>query len=158
MGKSTLNDNTNHKKIGRPVTTGKGELIGVRLHEPAIGDLDAWIASHPEPRPTRPEAIRRLLGEAFGNQETAAHETDAVAVELSAPATSKSEDLLRAAILALADEIANDPDDVGNYFDGYEARVRQVASSPSISQQSLINFVDGVFNMMNKTAKRRRKG
>ena len=66
MGKSTLNDNTNHKKIGRPVTTGKGELIGVRLHEPALGDLDAWIAAQPEPRLSRPEAIRRLLAEALG--------------------------------------------------------------------------------------------
>ena len=66
MGKSTLNDNTNHKKIGRPVTTGKGELIGVRLHEPALGDLDTWIASQPEPRPSRPEAIRRILAEALG--------------------------------------------------------------------------------------------
>ena len=66
MSKSTLNDNTNHKKIGRPVTTGKGELIGVRLHEPALDDLDAWIAGQPEPRPSRPEAIRRLLVEALG--------------------------------------------------------------------------------------------
>jgi len=66
MGKSTLNDNTNHKKIGRPVTTGKGELIGVRLHEPALGDLDAWIGAQPKPRPSRPEAIRRILAEALG--------------------------------------------------------------------------------------------
>ena len=71
MGKSTLNDNTNHKKIGRPVTTGKGELIGVRLHEPALGDLDAWIAAQPEPRPTRPEAIRRILSQALGKQADA---------------------------------------------------------------------------------------
>jgi hypothetical protein len=28
--------------------------------------LDAWIAAQPEPRPLRPEAIRRLLAEALG--------------------------------------------------------------------------------------------
>jgi hypothetical protein len=28
--------------------------------------IDAWIAAQPEPRPTRPEAIRRLLDEALG--------------------------------------------------------------------------------------------
>ena len=28
--------------------------------------IDAWIASQPEPRPSRPEAIRRLLAEALG--------------------------------------------------------------------------------------------
>lgn len=27
--------------------------------------LDAWIAARPEPRPTRPEAIRRLLEKAL---------------------------------------------------------------------------------------------
>ena len=27
--------------------------------------LDAWIADQPEPKPTRPEAIRRLLAEAL---------------------------------------------------------------------------------------------
>jgi hypothetical protein len=28
--------------------------------------IDAWIAAHPEPRPSRPEAIRRLLNVALG--------------------------------------------------------------------------------------------
>ena len=28
--------------------------------------IDAWIAAHPEPRPSRPEAIRRILAEALG--------------------------------------------------------------------------------------------
>jgi Arc/MetJ-type ribon-helix-helix transcriptional regulator len=129
-------------------------LLADALGKPAdagsIAAIDAWIAAQPEPRASRPEAIRRLVAELLGKQETAAR------VELSAPATSKSEDLLRAAILALADEIASDPDDDGN--DGYEARVRQVASSPSISQQSLVNFVDDVFRKnKSKAADRRRK-
>jgi len=29
--------------------------------------LDAWIAAQPEPRPSRPEAIRRVLSQALGN-------------------------------------------------------------------------------------------
>jgi hypothetical protein len=149
MASQTLLSEKQKKKRG-PAPTGVGTLLGVRLQDAALSRLDDWIAAQPEPRPSRPEAIRRLLGEAFGNQEPAA------AAELSAPATSKSEDLLRAAILALADEISNDPDDDGNYFDGYEARVRQVASSPSISQQSLVNFVDDVLHRM-KAADRRRK-
>jgi len=37
----------------------------VRLPPPAISALDAWIAAQPEPRPTRPEAIRRCLAEAL---------------------------------------------------------------------------------------------
>ena len=31
-----------------------------------IDRLDAWIVAQPEPRPSRPEAIRRLLDEALG--------------------------------------------------------------------------------------------
>lgn len=31
--------------------------------------LDHWIATQPEPRPTRPEAIRRLLADALEGQQ-----------------------------------------------------------------------------------------
>lgn len=53
----------NHKKKGRgrPVTTGKGTLIGVRLLDMPLATLDAWIADQNEPDLTRPEAIRRLV-------------------------------------------------------------------------------------------------
>jgi hypothetical protein len=33
--------------------------------------IDAWIASHPEPRPSRPEAIRRILSQSLGKQADA---------------------------------------------------------------------------------------
>ena len=50
----------NTKKRGRPKTTGKGELIGVRILPPLLKELDAWIRGQ-EPRPSRPEAIRKFL-------------------------------------------------------------------------------------------------
>jgi Arc/MetJ-type ribon-helix-helix transcriptional regulator len=43
-----------------------GEFIGLRLPSSLAGSLDAWIAAQPEPRPSRSEAIRRLLAEALG--------------------------------------------------------------------------------------------
>jgi hypothetical protein len=49
------------KKRGRPVTTGKGTLIGVRLLDDPLTTLDAWIARQKEPDLSRPEAIRRLV-------------------------------------------------------------------------------------------------
>src|SRR5215216_4709373 len=49
------------KRRGRPVTTGKGTLIGVRLLDEPLASLDAWIAKHKEPELSRPEAIRRLV-------------------------------------------------------------------------------------------------
>ena len=39
--------------------------IESRLSEDLSRRIDAWIASQPEPRPSRPEAIRRLLAEAL---------------------------------------------------------------------------------------------
>jgi hypothetical protein len=48
------------KKRGRPKTTGKGELIGVRILPPLSKRLDAWISGC-VPRPSRPEAIRKFV-------------------------------------------------------------------------------------------------
>ena len=50
----------NPKKRGRPKTTGRGTLIGVRLHRADLSNLDRWISNQAEKR-TRPEAIRVLL-------------------------------------------------------------------------------------------------
>jgi hypothetical protein len=38
----------------------------LRLDLPNLSALDAWIAAQPDPQPSRPEAIRRLLAEALG--------------------------------------------------------------------------------------------
>jgi hypothetical protein len=35
--------------------------VGVRIPDHQLAALDAWIAVQPAPKPTRPEAIRRLL-------------------------------------------------------------------------------------------------
>jgi hypothetical protein len=51
------------KKRGPPAT-GKGELVGVRIQPKLMQGLDRWIADH-KPRPSRPEAIRRLLEQAL---------------------------------------------------------------------------------------------
>jgi hypothetical protein len=38
----------------------------VRLLPAPLSALNAWIAAQPEPRPSRPEAIRRLIKKAIG--------------------------------------------------------------------------------------------
>jgi hypothetical protein len=48
------------KKRGRPAI-GKGLTIGVRLQPEFLNPLDAWIAAQPNSKPSRPEAIRRLM-------------------------------------------------------------------------------------------------
>jgi hypothetical protein len=48
------------KARGRPVTTGKGTLVGVRLQPSQLAALDAWIAKQNAPL-TRPEAIRAMM-------------------------------------------------------------------------------------------------
>ena len=42
------------------------EEVSARLERRMLDALDAWIAAQPEPRPTRSEAIRRLVAEALG--------------------------------------------------------------------------------------------
>ena len=47
------------KKRGRPVTTGKGTLVGIRCHKEFLGRVDAWRAGQ-EGELSRPAAIHRL--------------------------------------------------------------------------------------------------
>jgi metal-responsive CopG/Arc/MetJ family transcriptional regulator len=51
------------KKPGPP-PTGKGELIGVRIQPDQMKKLDEWISDQDD-RPSRPEAIRRLVDQAL---------------------------------------------------------------------------------------------
>lgn len=48
------------KSRGRPAT-GIGTPVQVRLQPDLLSDLDAFIDSEPDPKPSRPDAIRRLL-------------------------------------------------------------------------------------------------
>ena len=52
------------KKRG-PTATGKGDPIMVRAQPDLLSKIDAWIARQ-EIRPSRPEAIRRLVEQALG--------------------------------------------------------------------------------------------
>jgi hypothetical protein len=54
------------KKRG-PKPTGQGTPVQVRLHHDQLAALDAWIARQPEPKPTRPEAVRQILAGALGS-------------------------------------------------------------------------------------------
>ena len=51
------------KKRG-PKPTGKGILIGLRLQPDQLAAVDEWAAQH-NPRPSRPEAVRRLVSQAL---------------------------------------------------------------------------------------------
>jgi cytochrome c553 len=55
------------KKRGRPVGSvkGVGAPIMVRLDADRLAALDGWIAGQDEPKPTRPEAVRRLVDTAL---------------------------------------------------------------------------------------------
>jgi len=36
------------------------------VHADLEAAIDAWIARQPDPKPSKPEAIRRLVGQALG--------------------------------------------------------------------------------------------
>jgi hypothetical protein len=63
MKRQSLITRITRKKPG-PAPTGKGELIGVRIQPDQMKTLDAWIADQGD-RPSRPEAIRRLVEQAL---------------------------------------------------------------------------------------------
>ena len=48
------------KKRGRP-PIGPGLQINTMFRPETVAALDRWIAAQPDPKPTRPEAIRRLI-------------------------------------------------------------------------------------------------
>ena len=48
------------KKRGRP-GTGIGKALGLRLYPMLESALGSWISAQSDPKPSRPEAIRRLL-------------------------------------------------------------------------------------------------
>ena len=56
------------KKTG-PAATGKGEPVVVRMHQPQLEALDAWIAQQETPFPSRPEAVRRMVELALANSK-----------------------------------------------------------------------------------------
>src|SRR5690349_14600545 len=57
MGKSIRGTK---KSRGRPKTTGKGDQIGMRWQKPLLRSIDTWREAQ-EGKPSRPEAIRRLV-------------------------------------------------------------------------------------------------
>jgi hypothetical protein len=58
--RKAISDNANRRGPGRPPTTGRGTLVGVRILAPVLSRLDAWVSEQPD-MPSRPEAIRRLM-------------------------------------------------------------------------------------------------
>ena len=44
-----------------------GTMVGVRLQPDQLAALDKWIEGQEEPRPSRPEAIRKILAAGLTN-------------------------------------------------------------------------------------------
>ena len=61
---ASISDN-NKKRAGRPFVG--STFIGVRIPPDELAELDAHIAAAPDPKPTRPEAIRRLVRKSLQN-------------------------------------------------------------------------------------------
>jgi len=49
------------KRIGRPPGRTRPETAPIRIPLQILVAVDTWIAAQPEPRPSRPEAIRLAL-------------------------------------------------------------------------------------------------
>jgi hypothetical protein len=69
------------KKRGPPAT-GKGTLIGVRLQPDPLSRLDRWSNSQDD-KPSRPEAIRRLVELGLTGSDPAKHTSRKAAAKAS---------------------------------------------------------------------------
>lgn len=59
------------KKRRGPAPSGHGIPVMVRFPPDQLAALDAWIAAQPEPKPSRPEAVRRILASSVVGQAQA---------------------------------------------------------------------------------------
>ncbi len=57
-----------HKKSKRGRPRVDSDIVRSRMDRRLLSALDAWIERQPEPKPGRPEAVRRLLLSALGLQ------------------------------------------------------------------------------------------
>jgi len=67
-------DDIGKKKRGRPATDATPVLV--RLMPTQVAPLDAWIEAQPDPKPSRPEAIRHALTNWLNGQGYVRHRED----------------------------------------------------------------------------------
>lgn len=65
---SSISDTQKKRGRGRPSTGGQMPGTMVRMPLAALARLDAWIGRQPDPKPSRPEAIRRLVEQALDGE------------------------------------------------------------------------------------------
>jgi hypothetical protein len=80
------------RQPAKPRPKQPGIQIQVRVQPEQVALLDAWISGQPEPQPTRPEAIRRLLEVALAEAGPKPH--DRLIALLSVPPNERSQDEL----------------------------------------------------------------
>jgi hypothetical protein len=68
VGARSITDNEK-KRRGRP-RTGIGSVISIRLYAAQETALYAWIESQPDPKPSRSEALRRLVEKGLEAEES----------------------------------------------------------------------------------------
>jgi hypothetical protein len=61
----SISDTQKKRGRGRPSTGGQMPGIMLRMPPDRIAEIDAWRAAQLDPKPSRPEAIRRLLAKAL---------------------------------------------------------------------------------------------
>jgi hypothetical protein len=119
------------RKRGRPPV--ESEDVHVRLRRSALGTLDAWIAAQPEPWPTRPEAIRRLLAEALAKAPLLAEigeQTDA------GPPPADNLDGVRRAIMAWVSEWRREDPDIDDATIAiYEEAANDLVANPNLDMR-----------------------
>ena len=96
----------------------KAKQLNVRMQPDELKSLDAWIKTQPAPRPTRAEAIRRLVGQALAGGAQPSQKR-------SKKSAAKAREMAGQAIDRLLGDVGSLP------VDEQERRKRRLTKGPS---------------------------
>ena len=130
------------------------------LREEVRKKVDAWIASQPAPRPSRPEALRRLLAEALLAHELLAHALgrgSGARLRKAATADFAHLDALRSGLLHECARLAaaRKPGEIATRKVSVAQIEREIASELAfLARRGIVEPVDEAFNVRRRTTRR----
>lgn len=119
----------NRKSRGRP-KTGIGSPVGLRLYADQEAAVDTWIEGLPDPKPSRPEALRQLVARGLSDTSPTASGVT-------------SDDLMKVAKLLFEDARRHDPS--APEWDDYVASLQNKRNTSWVDNFKALSRLDASY-------------